>query len=161
MSVLEISYIAQIEYLQGLPEVVIKIKPIKGVKAFTNAIKNSVRIKSDKAVAYVTFYENIDRNLIGASANSAIEDTFIFNYGIVLSKKIIKKAVVRNRIKRLIRESLRKLTQEFGENLIVIKTMVISWHRNPLHPNLIKLDEVLSEMRFLFNKILSNNMRYN
>lgn len=144
------SFLAQISNNGGLYEVIITIKPIKGVKAFSDAIKNSKRFRSEKAIAYVCFYHNSDLTSDCKEQNS----TFILNYGIILSKKIIKKAVVRNRIKRLIRESLRIIARENGEQLTNVKSIILSWNRNPMHPKLIKLDEVLSEIRDLINKIL-------
>ncbi len=131
---------------------IIKIKPIKGVKAFTNAIKNSRKFRSEKATAYVCFNENINFN----GNYDGVKDIFFLSYGIILSKKLLKKAVVRNRIKRLIRESLRIITIEYNEQLKIIKTLVLSWNRNPMHPKLINLDEVKTEMRILINKILAH-----
>lgn len=74
-------------------------------------------------------------------------------YGVTVSKKVAKKAVVRNRIKRLMRESLRTATKEFEiKKLLPIKKIIISYFSAPKHPMQISLNDVLPAVKNLLEQ---------
>ncbi|MDC1068088.1 ribonuclease P protein component [Candidatus Kapabacteria bacterium] len=115
-------------------ETVYTIKPLKGYNAFQDAFNLGKTKNSAKATITLVF-----------------GDSDSISLGVGISKKRAKKAVVRNRVKRLLRESIRKLNSEFSlpKN---IKTITVFWKIAPKHPMEIRLNEVLSELRLLISK---------
>lgn len=80
-------------------------------------------------------------------------DESTFYYGVTAGKRFIKKAVVRNRVKRLLRVSIRKI---FSERYIMLenppfKYAVFSWRHSPTHPSLISLKDVLPSVESIFD----------
>lgn len=75
------------------------------------------------------------------------------SFGISVPKRHAKKAVVRNRTKRLIKESLISLAQNEKEKLLTFEEFVlIRTVKLPSHPKLVRLDEVKPEIFALFDK---------
>ena len=80
--------------------------------------------------------------------------------GVTISKRIAKKAVVRNRIKRLLRESIRKSVKEIlleTNNTIVFKTIIISWRKAPQRPKEISLDDVYPAVKKIIQMAIEKN----
>lgn len=75
-------------------------------------------------------------------------------FAVVISKKIAKRAVVRNRLKRLVRQSIQelmampKMVEQFNKN-----DFVITVHRDPQEPY--TLDKVKPEVTRCFARLLS------
>jgi ribonuclease P protein component len=110
------------------------IKPLKGYNAFSKAFENGITKSSKKATITIVYGESE-----------------ILHLGVGIAKKRCKKAVIRNRIKRLLRETFRKLnTEEILPDKIAIIT--VFWKVAPSHPMLINLDEVYSEVSKLLSK---------
>ncbi|MER3329715.1 MAG: ribonuclease P protein component, partial [Candidatus Kapaibacterium sp.] len=77
------------------------------------------------------------------------------SFGISIPKRHAKKAVVRNRTKRLVKESLISLANIEKEKLLTFEEFVlIRTVKLPSHPKLVRLDEVKSEIFVLFDKAL-------
>jgi len=77
-------------------------------------------------------------------------------FGVTISKRVAKKAVIRNRIKRLLRESLRQIMiEQYFEERFDFDEIVFVWKVNPIKTSLIKLEEVKRNMEYLFKKVVS------
>ena len=111
-----------------------KLQPIKGKKKFDALFKEGVRFKGRDSLALVKFKED------NSSHNPSL-NRIIF-YAVAVSKKTAKKAVVRNRLKRLMRESLRQLIKEDETLFENIEYIILLWEWAPKHPKLIHLKEV-------------------
>lgn len=102
--------------------------PLKGWKAFDKVFKQGKISGSKKITVAITR-----------------SDTDMLQFGVGVSKKICKKAVIRNRIKRLIRESLRQINKEKGLPLELEK-IIIFWKDIPESAHKIKLNDVKNEI---------------
>lgn len=72
------------------------------------------------------------------------KEPFKLFYAVQVSKKATKKAVVRNRIKRLLRESLRFLAKNtMNDKLYIFKYIFLGWVFAPQRPCEIHLKDVL------------------
>lgn len=71
--------------------------------------------------------------------------------GVSVSKKTARNAVTRNRIKRLLRESVRLILKEYYSKLF-FKTIIVSWRKKTQKPGDISLKDVYPEVLELFNK---------
>lgn len=93
-------------------------------------------------------------NFLGAFV-PAREQLATVSFGISIPKRHAKKAVVRNRTKRLVKESLIDLAKNEKEKLLTFEEFVlIRTVKLPSHPKLVRLDEVKSEINALFDKAL-------
>ena len=72
------------------------IKPLKGHNIFSDVFKVAYKKRSSKLLIAYTYY----------SKENSADNLFL---GVSVPKKIVKKAVCRNRIKRLLRESIRQV----------------------------------------------------
>ncbi len=119
------------------------IKSLKGTKRFSEVFGKGKKFSTAKMLIAIEF-----------CPKQCLKTNDYIEVGAVVGKKISKKAVVRNRIKRLIRESVRAyLPLLIGEDSdISIKAMIISWKQPISAPSLIGLAEVAGEFVFLMNK---------
>lgn len=79
-------------------------------------------------------------------------------YAVSISKRVAIKASVRNRIKRLLRESLRiTLAGVSDEALQRVRYLALSWREAPQHPKLISLKDVLPLVNELIKKMLEDS----
>jgi ribonuclease P protein component len=138
------------------------LSPIKGKKNFERLFRTGKRFFQDSASAIVVFKAIQERNELsgndsdGTSLESqAVRIALKLNYAVVVSKKTAKKAVVRNRIKRLMRESIRVVAHEsaFLNALSSIDSIVLMWRHAPKMPSQIGLNYVLPQVQALFASI--------
>ncbi len=115
------------------------IKPLKGYKIFNRVFNDSYKYKSSKLLIAVKFDED----------NS--DDLFL---GVSTSKKNSKKAVCRNRVKRLLRESIREINKE-KDSLIYFKNIILIWQVPLDKPSLLNYNDVYSEVKGLLNRAIS------
>lgn len=93
-------------------------------------------------------------NFLGAFV-PAREQLVTVSFGISIPKRHAKKAVVRNRTKRLVKESLIDLAKNEKEKLLTFEEFVlIRTVKLPSHPKLVRFDDVKSEINALFDKAL-------
>lgn len=120
-----------------MPQASYYLKSLKGKNTFSQAYSSGKKFYRDDAFA-VFCYNN--------------EKTINYYIGISVGKKASKKAVIRNRIKRLIRESIRVIMKELKEDAIEFAAdkIIIGWRTAPKRPGMITLDDVLPEIRDLF-----------
>ena len=116
-----------------------RLKPLKGKLKVENLLKNGRRFHLREATAIIIFKQS----------PSQFE---LINFLVTISKKIAKKAVIRNRVKRLLRESLRQIDKD-GISLNCMEQIFLIWKIAPTHPKLIKLNDVLPVVHKLIRKI--------
>lgn len=112
--------------------------PLKGHNSFKRVLSNGIKVRTD--------------NFLGVFVQSSIASEIVL-FGISIPKRCAKKAVVRNRTKRLIRESLLAIAHSDKEMLLAYEEFVlIRLEKLPSHPKLIRLSNVKSEICELFAK---------
>jgi len=79
-------------------------------------------------------------------------------YGVSIAKKIAKKAVIRNRVKRLMREALRAEFKDYVNNnsFCPFKTIILIWRKAPKMASQIFLNDVVGELK----QILEDAKKY-
>ncbi len=124
-----------------------RLESIKRKKEFEYLFANGIRISYDKLRAIILFK---------SKAELDNEPRKIF-YAVFVSKKATKKSVVRNRIKRLLRESLRLLARtEMVEKINVIKYLYLNWTSAPKRPCEIRLHDVFPLVHCIIEKAYNN-----
>jgi hypothetical protein len=67
--------------------------------------------------------------------------------GVTISKRNARRAVMRNRIKRLLREAFRRSIDNYSiDGFCPFESVILSWKKPPEHPKLIRLADVESEV---------------
>lgn len=127
----------------------IELKPIKGFNSFSLVFKTGKKFNEGELLS--VFVQNNTDSEISLIRNCS--DTNTFYYGVTAGKKFNKKAVVRNRVKRLLRESIKKI---FTERYCLLehppfRYIILIWRNAPKHPSLISLDDVLPSVEKVFN----------
>lgn len=116
-----------------------KLQTIKGKTNFDELFKSSVKIKNKDCLALIKTESTQNEN--NPKANRVIF------YAVAISKKTAKRAVIRNRIKRLIRESIRQILKKEVTLFNKINHIIIIWRWAPVHQKLIHLSEVKQSVR--------------
>jgi ribonuclease P protein component len=123
----------------------LKLQPVKGKKTFDRIFATGQRFYHDEASAVICFSRESN-------------DNPVLNYAVIVRKKIAKKAVVRNRIKRLLRECLRQIFLESDEKFKnSFEFIVVGWNSAPEHPGLLHLSDVLPKVKSLLEKAYKAN----
>ena len=114
--------------------------PLKGHNSFKRVLGKATIVRTN--------------SFLGAFVpNTELKD--VVTFGISIPKKHAKKAVVRNRTKRLVKESLIHLAKNEKEKLLVFEEFVlIRTEKLPSHPKLVRFDDIKSEIYALFDKAM-------
>ncbi len=132
------------------------IKPIKGFGVFSEVWQAGRKIKKYPILASVVYDLNdVKLNPYRFEIMSDPDTIFI---GVSVSKHRAKKAVVRNRIKRLMREAVRLTLKEMHEYeiMINIRAVCFSSLKAPRRPKDISLDDILPAVRNVMFATLDN-----
>jgi ribonuclease P protein component len=128
------------------------LKPLQGQKNFADVFSSGKRFFEKDAVAIVCF-----RDLFAEedSTESGISTEPVTYYAVKITKRIEKKAVVRNRIKRLMREGLQQSYSDLASLELnkKIDKLIINWRMSPGKPGLIRLGQVKQVIRKLLIKV--------
>lgn len=128
----------------------VNIESLKGFNSYLKVYKSSKRFNHPVASLAVC-YKPCDIELKQNIGNGKII------YGITVTKRTAKKAVVRNRIKRLIRESLRQYFKKRCDlENCQLKIIIITWKKAPHRPSLIRLNDVSP----VIEKLLQDACKY-
>jgi ribonuclease P protein component len=108
------------------------LKPLKGKKNFEALFKEGEKFRSGPIFAVFIRAESADGSL---------------NYVVSVSKRTAKKAVVRNRIKRLLRESFRQLNRSGAFDFEGAPTrLFVAWQSPAKKPGEIHLNVALRSL---------------
>lgn len=114
----------------------IRLSSLKGYNRFSEVFFNSKKFHSDEMLLIVQFSET---------------ERTEAEFGISVSKKTVRTAVARNRVKRLLRESLRMIIKESYENLF-FEVIILSWRKKIMKPGDIQLKDVYPNVLKLIKK---------
>lgn len=120
----------------------LSLKPLKGFNAFGEVHNKGRKVHSNDCTLIYTVNRTGELSEI--------------KYGISVPKRNCKKAVIRNRIKRLLRESLRQLAPELEKRQM--QEVLIYWRKIPKAANLISLKEVLESLEYTLSRIEKKNL---
>lgn len=118
-----------------------KIKPLKGFNIFSDVFKIAQKKRSNSLLIAFTISDTIQEELY---------------LGVAAPKKLVKKAVCRNRIKRLLRESVRQLNKENSDLFMNVKQIILIWQVPLQSPKLLHLNEVKEEVKNLLSTAIKN-----
>jgi len=131
------------------------IKPLKGKKRFSDVYKHGLSFYEKPLKAIVCFKKKPCFEL------KTEDDNLVF-VGVSISKRKAKKAVVRNRIKRLLRESVSQVVNERGkQNFMELQSIILLWYYAPHKPSMISLNDVLPVVRKVFDSISEHLVKIN
>lgn len=124
----------------------IQLRSIKGYAGFGKVYSVGKKFTSSTAIATVVFNK--------VEVDKILDSKHTVYYGVSVSKKTAKKAVIRNRIKRLMRESLRREAQEDNgiNKFLAIKKIIISYRTAPKKPMQICLEDVLPAIKSILEQ---------
>ncbi len=121
----------------------IPLVPLKGAIPFSSAMRYGKRFTHGAITAVIQF------------RTPSKDDTLAqVSIGVSIRKKTAKKATVRNRVKRLLRVSIRQVLVEFDDvgyfnQGCAFERMVVFCNSAPKVPSLIGLNDVLPDVRFV------------
>ncbi|HOV92473.1 MAG TPA: ribonuclease P protein component [Candidatus Kapabacteria bacterium] len=107
----------------------LNLSPLKGFNSFNTVFKNGVCFYNENVLLIIcNKSNNISLKQLINSSNNIL-------YGVSVPKKKFKKAVVRNRIKRLMRVSIRHSLQELNMfyDISEFKVIVAIWRGQPIN----------------------------
>lgn len=119
------------------------LQTLKGHDSFKKVFEKGKRIYRDEAM--LVFNKKV-----------STENTIY--YGVSIGKRNAKKAVIRNRIKRLIRESINYYTKEL-ENNLPFENFVFIWRKAPKMQSLIDLNDVKPIVYNMFNEAIEKTKK--
>lgn len=122
------------------------VRPIKGFEAFSDAYRSGRRVSAGVLLLSVTL----------RSRTSLVVEPDVVLIGVTVSKRMAKKAVVRSRIRRLLREALRFSIREHAVEIerATIATIVAIVRSAPSHPALISLEDIQPLVEQLLLRVL-------
>lgn len=83
------------------------------------------------------------------------QPTDIVFYGLIVRKKLARTSVMRNRIKRLLRQSIRAWYAAPPEGAEYIQSIILGWNNIPPHPMQIALKDVEPLVARLLNEAVA------
>lgn len=122
------------------------VRPIKGFEAFSDAYRSGRRVSAGLLLLSVTL----------RSRTPLTVEPDVVLIGVTVSKRMAKKAVVRSRIRRLLREALRFSVREHALEIerAAIATIVAIVRSAPSHPALIALEDIQPLVEQLLLRVL-------
>lgn len=126
---------------------------IRGYNAYSRVLQNSVLISTNILKAFIS---NQSKDTISIESSQSPLFTNNVKVGFIIAKKKIKKAVLRNRIKRLLREAYRLnkyCFKIFSSETDIIFSLTDSGYEHFVKNQRQKSDFVEHEMRNLSDKI--------
>ncbi len=128
--------------------ILIKLMPLKGRDSFTKVFNYGKKFYDNNCLCVFVFS---DTEIDKIELNKCL-DINICYFGVAVGKKIIKKSTIRNRIKRLMRESIRQIVAKrySDKDKEFFKYIIFNWKRPIQKSSLIKLSDVYPTIENLF-----------
>mgnify|MGYP002335995853 CR=1 FL=1 len=120
------------------------VRPLKGQGAFNDVMRSGRRTTSGPLSLTAAF-----------SADRSSVETL--NCGVTIGKRTAKRAVVRNRVKRLLREAIRQSIPIRSQALsrAGIHTVILVWRSAPQAPMLLRLADVRPHVAAALDQAIS------
>ena len=120
------------------------VRPLKGQDAFNNVMRSGRRTTSGPLS-------------LSAMSNRELIPIHVLSFGVTIGKKTAKRAVMRNRVKRLLRESIRQVIPSRSLQLSTagIHTVVLVWRSAPTAPKLLRLIDVKPHVEAALDHVIS------
>lgn len=133
------------------------IKSLKGKKHFEQAFKQCKKVSKNNIVVFFRKRKLLKTEIddIGNTQNEATK--LIVHFAVLIGKKSAKKAVTRNRIKRIMRESLRHAAKSGNYTFLYenIDFIAIAWRgKVTTHPKQIRYCQISSQIFSVFDSIV-------
>jgi len=126
------------------------ITPLKGWQAFGETFEKGKKFRSRFILMSVIFSSTFE-NIRGFEEESENEtNKMVTQFGVGISKRVAKSAFVRNRVRRLLRESLYSLARE--NKLAGIDKIIVFCLIAPKYPMGLKMADVKEEISYLLGK---------
>jgi|YNPBryulayer2012_1023412.scaffolds.fasta_scaffold20595_2 ribonuclease P protein component len=116
-----------------------RLATIKKQKRFQEVFTNGKKFSTSNLFIVIDDFSSTDNNTI--------------EYAVIVSKKVSKRAVVRNRVKRLLRECLRHYVHLLLGDRMQVKAILLYWRTPVRHAKMIRLSDVIVEFIKLVEKI--------
>lgn len=118
--------------------------PLKGHNVFSNIYEYKDKLQVRCGALVVSCIVSVSPN----------EQIF---FGVTIGKRIAKRAVIRNRIKRLLRESMRVVLNDSNDEMVnYIEKIILSYKSAPQHPSEVGLKDILPLVHKAFGELLEN-----
>jgi len=138
-----------------------KIAPLKGKAAFASTMRSGKRFTKQAITGIVSF-----RKPLEAPDSDAGESlTQIISLGVSIRKKTAKKATVRNRAKRLMRQSVRIVIDEFAaagyfETGNPFNRVIVFSNFAPPAASQMSLEDILNDVRAVLQAAFDYSQKY-
>lgn len=132
------------------------LSPLKGFNSFRNVYEISERSHFGSILLFIV---QKPANILIKGQNPNPDKIYL---GISVQKKLFKKAVVRNRIKRLIRESVRKTLFELSKHYSVemLQFILVSYKGEKIErPKMLKLNDIEKDFIPAFTKYCHKRLK--
>lgn len=128
------------------------VKPLKGYNAFSKVIANGKKIKTDELTSYYIYNDDV-LNFMKSNVPE-----FIYA-GVTSSKRINKSAVIRNRIKRLLRVAVRQIIMNDVDKYKLIKYGVFIYNKKIPFTGYINLNDITPLVVNSLNKAVDYKLK--
>ncbi|MFP4528131.1 MAG: ribonuclease P protein component [Candidatus Kapaibacterium sp.] len=134
-----------------------KIISLKGSKRFSERFRRGRKVYTAQIFASIYF----------RTSSEPDQKTQLVRLGVTIRKKTARRAVVRNRIKRLLREAFRRNLPKYitDNGFCPFETVILSWNSPVEKPSLIRLANVEPDVvesldkayGFFYDKFIKHN----
>jgi|JI81AbrownRNA_FD_contig_31_726843_length_856_multi_4_in_0_out_0_2 ribonuclease P protein component len=143
-----------------------KIAPLKGTAAFARTMRSGKRFTEQSITAIVTFRRSstgADSSLVESDIVESVDA--VITLGVSIRKKTAKKATVRNRAKRLLRQSVRIVVGElekYGEFAVCnsFDRVILFCNSAPATASQMHIEDILGDVRAVFRAAIEYSQKY-